>query len=56
MDDTAWYAVTVIVEKARLLDAVKRLREIGGVSVTVTQPSYMFHSKSEAAERLIKGS
>ncbi|MCY4527795.1 MAG: ATP phosphoribosyltransferase [Chloroflexi bacterium] len=57
IDETAsWYAVTVIVEKTRLLDAVNRLREIGGVSVTVTQPSYMFHSKSEAAERLTKGS
>ena len=56
VDDTAWYAVTVIVEKGRLLDAVNRLREIGGVSVTVTQPSYMFHSKSEAAERLSEGS
>lgn len=49
-----WYAVTVIVEKGKLLDAVERLREIGGTNVTVTKPSYMFGSKSEAAERLAK--
>lgn len=52
-DDAGWYAVTVIVEKRKLLDAVMRLREIGGTSVTVTQPSYVFHSKSAAAESLM---
>ncbi len=54
-DKADWYAVTVIIEKRRLLDAVNRLREIGGTSVTVTQPSYMFHSKSKAAEFLASG-
>jgi len=49
-DESGWYAVTVIVEKRKLLDAVNRFRQIGGTSVTVTQPSYMFHSKSKAAE------
>ena len=47
-----WFAVTVIVEQAKLLSAVKQLRGIGGSSVTVSQPDYMFHSKGEANQRL----
>jgi ATP phosphoribosyltransferase len=47
-----WYAVTVIVEKNRLLKAVERLREIGGSSVTVSQPNYVFLSECKAHARL----
>ena len=54
-DEAGWCAVTVIVEKRKLIDAVSRFREIGGTSVIVTQPSYMFHSKSKAAEFLATG-
>ena len=46
------YAVTVLVEKARLLEAVDRLRQIGGRSVTVSQPNYVFGSECEAHARL----
>jgi ATP phosphoribosyltransferase len=52
LDGDGWYAVTVIVERERLLDAVERLREIGGSSVTVSQPDYVFHSQSRAVDRL----
>ncbi len=51
-DGEGWYAVTVIVEKDKLLEAVERFRQIGGSSVTVSQPDYVFHSRSEAASRL----
>ena len=54
-DGGAWYAVTVVVEKDRLMDAVKRFREIGGSSVTVSQPNYVFGSQCEAAQRLTEG-
>lgn len=47
-----WYAVTVIVEKDRLLAAVEQLRQIGGSSVTVSQPSYVFKSECQAHTRL----
>ena len=47
-----WYAVTVIVEKAKLLDAVEHLRQIGGGSITVSQPNYVFHSECGAHQRL----
>ena len=51
-DGEAWYAVTVIVEKARLLDVVEHLRRLGGTSVTVSQPSYVFESECQAYARL----
>ena len=53
-DGEGWLAVTVIVEKGRLLDAVERFRQIGGSSVTVSQPNYVFHSGCEAAELLTR--
>ncbi len=48
-----WYAVTVIVEKEKLLGAVEHLRQIGTSSVTVSQPHYVFHSECKAHSRLI---
>ena len=47
-----WYAVTVIVSKDKLLNAVDRFREIGGSSITVTQPGYVFQSECMAVRRL----
>ncbi|HAL46464.1 MAG: ATP phosphoribosyltransferase [SAR202 cluster bacterium] len=51
-DSSGWYAVTVIVEQERLLSAVEQLRGIGGTSVTVSKPDYVFHSTCQAHERL----
>jgi ATP phosphoribosyltransferase len=51
-DGKGWYAVTVIVEKGKLLQAVNRLRQMGGSSVTVSQPNYVFHSECRAHARL----
>ena len=53
-DGEGWYSVTVIVAKQKLLDAVERFRQIGGSSVSVSRPDYVFHSKSEAVARLTK--
>ena len=52
-DGEGWYAVTVIVEKERLLDAVQHFREVGGSSVTVSKPNYVFESECGAHARLI---
>ena len=52
-DGGGWYAVTVIVEKESLLAAVERLRQLGGSSVSVSQPNYVFRSESKAQARLI---
>ena len=46
------FSVTVIVEKERLLPAIQRLREVGGSSVTVSQPNYVFRSECRAHARL----
>lgn len=51
-DGEGWYAVTVMVQRDKLLAAVERFRHIGGSSVTVTQPNYVFQSKCQAASRL----
>ena len=51
-DGEGWYAVTVIVERERLLAAVERLRQIGCSSVTVSQPNYVFRSECKAHARL----
>ena len=51
-DGDGWYAVTVVVEKEKLLEAVDQLRRTGGSSVTVSQPNYVFHSDSKAVARL----
>ena len=51
-DGEGWYAVTVIVEREKLLKAVERFRQIGGGSVTVSQPDYVFHSQGKAVARL----
>ena len=51
-DDQGWYAVTVVVEKERLVEAVEHLRQLGGSSVTVSQPHYVFQSVCQAHSRL----
>lgn len=52
-DGHAWFAVTVIVEREKLLAAVGSLRKLGGSSVTVSHPNYVFHSECKAHERLV---
>ncbi len=47
-----WFAVTLIVEQAKLLSAVERLRAAGGTSVSVSRPDYVFNSTSQAHQRL----
>ena len=52
-DDGEWFAVTVIIEERRLLRAVDQLREIGGTSVTVSKPDYVFQSESKSFGSLV---
>ncbi|MDA0770700.1 MAG: ATP phosphoribosyltransferase [SAR202 cluster bacterium Casp-Chloro-G4] len=52
-DGQSWFAVTVIVEQDKLLGAVSSLRKLGGSSVTVSHPNYVFHSECKAHERLV---
>ena len=49
-----WFAVTVMGEQKKLLSAVEQLRGIGGTSVSVSQPDYVFNSTCQAHRRLIE--
>ena len=55
LEGDGWFAVTVLVERAKMMEAVKRFREIGASSVTVSQPDYVFRSRSKAVARLADG-
>ena len=49
-----WFAVTVIIEENRLLSAVDTLRNVGGTSVTVDKPTYVFQSESTSYSKLVQ--
>ena len=51
-DSSSWFAVTVIVEQSRLVSAVDQFRKAGGISVTVSQPNYVFSSSHKPYDRL----
>lgn len=48
-----WYAVTVVVTTANLVDAVDHLRSIGGSGITVTEARYVFQDTCASYDRLI---
>ncbi|NEP84266.1 MAG: ATP phosphoribosyltransferase [Okeania sp. SIO3B3] len=50
----AWYAVTIVVQQSKLLQAVDNLRQIGGTDITVMSPTYLFDSKSWNYETLLE--
>jgi len=52
-DADAWYAVTVVVPRDKLLVAVEHLRKIGGGSVTVFQTHYVFQDQCNAYQELL---
>ena len=49
-----WYAVSLLVRKDRLLDAVTHLRECGGVDIAAAQLSYLFKGESHAFQALMQ--
>ena len=42
-----WYALTLVIQRSQLMNAVNKLRDIGGTSVTVSQLSYVFQAGSD---------
>jgi ATP phosphoribosyltransferase len=48
-----WYAISIIVRKERLVQAVGQLRAIGGSGVVVTPASYIFEDEPETYRRLL---
>lgn len=53
-DDTDWYAVTVIVSRDRLQDAVDSLRRAGAADITAVQVAYVFEGKAWSYEALVR--
>lgn len=49
-----WYAVTVVIPRERLPEAIDHLREGGGSGITVTSPSYLFEGECRAYQRLLQ--
>ena len=52
-DSVDWHAVTVVVDRSALMESVRNLREMGALSMTVTQPNYVFQSVSDNSSRFI---
>ena len=48
VEEEDWYAVSLLIRKNRLLDAVTHLRECGGVDIAAAQLSYLFKDQSQA--------
>jgi ATP phosphoribosyltransferase len=48
-----WYAVTVVVPRDAVLEAVEHFRRMGGNGITVAQPTYLFQPACSAYERLL---
>ena len=48
VEEEDWYAVSLLIRKNRLLDAVAHLRECGGVDIAAAQLSYLFKDESQA--------
>jgi len=49
-----WYAVTVVVEMDKMVEAVETMRQMGGSGITVFSANYVFESESGIYERLLQ--
>ena len=47
-----WYAVSLLVRKDRLMEAVDHLRDCGGIEISASQLSYLFKGESTVFNRL----
>jgi len=52
-DSRVWFAVTIVVPRERLQEAVDHLRGLGSSSVTVLPATYVYQARCEAYERLL---
>jgi ATP phosphoribosyltransferase len=53
-DEESWFAVSLVVPKERLLEAVDHLRRAGGMDVQAAQVSYLFKERCQAYEALLR--
>ena len=49
-----WYAVSLVVPREKLLDAVDHLRQSGGLDISASQVSYLFKDHCQAYRKLME--
>ena len=54
VEEQDWYAVTLLVRKDRLMEAVDHLRDCGGIEISASQLSYLFREDSSVFNRLFE--
>ena len=52
IEEQDWYAVSLLVRKDRLMEAVDHLRDCGGIEISASQLSYLFKGESTVFGRL----
>jgi ATP phosphoribosyltransferase len=52
-DGSSWYAVTIIVRRDQLAQAISELRSVGGSGVIVTPVNYIFEEEPEEYKRML---
>ena len=55
VEEEDWYAVSLLIQKNRLLDVVDHLRQCGGVDIAAAQLSYLFKGESQAFDAFLSG-
>ena len=54
LEEEDWYAVSLVVPREKLLDAVDHLRQAGGIDISASQVSYLFKDRCSAYQRLLE--
>ena len=54
VEEEDWYAVSLVVPKEKLLDAVDHLRWAGGIDVSASQVDYLFKDHCRAYQKLLE--
>ena len=52
IEEQDWYAVSLLVRKDRLMEAVDHLRDCGGIEISASQLSYLFKGESSVFGRI----
>ncbi len=54
VEEEDWYAVSLVVPREKLLEAVDNLRRAGGIDISASQVGYLFKDRCRAYQRLLE--